>query len=86
MARICIETDAALIVKMINGEIPTNWKYTYWIRRVKRLLSNFDTIRLILREQNMAADSLAKLAVGMNEKEEFYSMHEKPRNIRRLYT
>lgn len=32
MTRVCIESDAALVVKMINEETTTNWKYVYWIR------------------------------------------------------
>lgn len=70
-----IEVDAAKVVSMIKESSNIHWRYAYKIRSVKSLMTPFDSIKFIFREQNMAVDKLARIALRESEKKEFDSLH-----------
>lgn len=84
ITRVEIEMDAAMVVNMISDTFTMHWRYVYKIRRVRALISHFESINLIFREQNMAADNLARRAIGEVEKKEYVHLQEVPREVQRL--
>lgn len=84
ISSVCVEVDAAMVIHMLKDKETVQWKYVYILRRVKAFMSSLDTVRLIYREQNMAADKLAKSAVGGSMKQEFFSINEIPRSVQKI--
>lgn len=50
---------------MIMRRTTEAWNYEYSVRRFRRLLIGFKGVKLVYREQNGAADGLAKWAQGL---------------------
>lgn len=84
IVRSCIELDAALVFNMLNDKAKVQWRYVYLMRRVKAIISEFDTINLIFREQNMTADHLAKSGIGSSSKKEYLSIQTLPRSLHKI--
>lgn len=85
LARVCVEVDAAMVINMLKDDVDqVYWKYAYLIRQVKGILPGVGNVNLIVREQNKAADFLAKIAVGGNSKHEFHSIDELPRSLQKI--
>ncbi|KAK4271783.1 hypothetical protein QN277_020424 [Acacia crassicarpa] len=62
--RVCMESDAEMVVSLINNPIPTSHPDVDVIREIKAMLGrNWEVqLRWIPREANMAADYVAKQA------------------------
>lgn len=84
MIGISIETDTSMVVNMLRDASSIPWHFVYLIRRVKSLLMHVGEVKLIFREQNMAADKLAKMAFGAMGKKVFNSIHEVPRSVQKI--
>lgn len=82
--RVEIEMDVALVVNMISDPSKIHWQYVYKIRCVQALISHFESINLIFREQNMAADKLARRAIVEAEKKEYFHLQEVTREVQRI--
>lgn len=61
-----VEIDSAMAFNMITRRTIEAWKYEFLVRRVRRLLTGFNGLKLVYREQNGVADSLAKWAHGLD--------------------
>lgn len=81
---IIIESDSALVVKVIKEAAHSNWRYVYLSRKVKSRLQVNDEVRWIYIEQNKAADLLAKNALELPEKKDFFSCQEVSPIIRKM--
>lgn len=69
---------------MVKDSNQVHWRHVSLLRKVKALMPLFDSISLIYREQNMAADKLARSAIGASDKKEFFSISEIPREIQKI--
>lgn len=84
LPNVCIESDATLVVNMLEEMTQPHWCYVYWRRRVKTIRHYFGTMRFIYREQNKVADQLAKNALGLSEKQEFVRVRDLATSIQKL--
>lgn len=63
---------SSLLVLIIQNKTSEHWHLTYIIRRIKRLLGNLESIKLIYGDQNSVADRMAKKAHRFQERHCFF--------------
>lgn len=56
-----LETDSSLAYTMILNTAKEHWSYSYLFRRIREAIVHTTRLRLIYREENKAADLLAKV-------------------------
>lgn len=79
-----METDSIIAYQIVESGMAKNWDYIYFARRIKDLRSSSIRISHIFREQNMVADTLAKEAYGQQNRREFFTLQDLPRNVQKL--
>lgn len=60
-----VEVDLTTAFNMIMRRTMEAWQYEFLVRRIRRLLIGLKGVKLVYREQNGAADSLAKWTQGL---------------------
>lgn len=78
-----VQTDSANVQQMICNPSLENWECAYMIRKVRRLMVDFQNIHLIYREQNWAADCLANEAYVHNSRKEYFRCQDLSSHVKK---
>lgn len=79
-----VEVDSTVVFNMARRHGNIQWRHTYLIRQLWALLEPNAQINLIVQEQNMVADDLAKEAQNQHSRLEFFTLRDLPRNVQKL--
>lgn len=69
---------------MIMHKSKEAWKYTYTIRKIRRLWTISSSLKFIVREPNKVADSIVKMVYASDGVTIFHSMSALPTIIQKL--
>lgn len=73
-----LEIDSAIVFNMIRRQGALRWKHVYLLRRIWDILDPNWHIKLVLKEQNMVADDLAKEVQHSQTRVEFFRLQDLP--------
>lgn len=79
-----VEVDSTIVFNMAKRQGNIQWRHIYLIRQLWALVDPDIKINLIVREQNMVADALAKEVQKHHSRMEFFTVRDLPRNIEKL--
>lgn len=79
-----VEVDSSIVFNMVRRHGIIHWRHIYLLRHIWGLLEPNAHIKLIVREQNMVADALAKEAQNLQSRFEFFTLQDLSRNVQKL--
>lgn len=78
-----VETDCSMAYHMVTNPSTEQWQYAYILRRIRLAIVEPTRLRLIFREANKVADLMAKMALQLESRIEFYRSRDLPMAIQR---